>query len=133
MYAVPISMSRERDLDETVRAALLKSKHQTLGLMQLYYYTWINVDERTSQEEKDLLIKATEKAEPYIKDQVEKTESIASYIFYKKMKRDYRVELRAVYDQKLLKSIWRKQIINRLEPNENFKGKDINELLIFEK
>ena len=133
IYVVPISMSREKNLEDAVSSARLKSGQSTLGLMQLYFNSWIRTDERTSENEKELLINAVEKAESGIRKMYERTPPVQVYIFYKKNKKDYRVEIRSVHDQELLREISRKQIISKLEPNELFEGKDLNEILVFEK
>jgi hypothetical protein len=133
MYATPTAMSRESDLEKAVEKGWKKAKESALGIMQLYFYSWINVDERTSQEQKDALIKAAEKAEPSIKKLIHEMEPVKSYILYKELKRDYRVETRTVYDQELLKKKIRALIIEHLEKKELFEGKDLDALLTFEK
>ena len=57
IYVVPISMSREKNLEDAVSSARLKSGQSTLGLMQLYFNSWIRTDERTS--ENDIVLNKT--------------------------------------------------------------------------
>ena len=132
-YATPTAMSRENELEEAVEKARLNAKNSALGVMQLYFYSWINVDERTTQEQKDRLIQAAEKAEPAIRDMIDALEPIASFVFYKELKRDFRVEIRTVYDQELLKRNIRTLIIAELGDPELFHGQDLVSLLTFEK
>jgi hypothetical protein len=132
-YATPTAMSREKDLAEAVEVARLNAKNSALGLMQLYFYSWINVDERTTQEQKDRLIQATEKAEPAIRDMINALDPIASFVLYKELKRDFRVEMRTVYDQELLKRNIRTLIIGELGDPDLFRGQDLVSLLTFEK
>lgn len=133
LYLVPLLMSREKSLEKAIEVAFEKSKHNTLGVMQLYFYSWINVDDRTTQEQKDLLTKAAEIAELSISEMIQNTDPLKTYIFYKKLKKDFRLELRVVYDQELLKELCRKEIIASLSSKTAFQGKDIYQLLVFEK
>lgn len=133
MYATPTAMSREKTLDQAVESGRIKAKNSALGVMQLYFYSWINVDERTSQEQKDELIGAAGRAEPQIKEMIDNMDPIKTYVFYKELKRDFRVETRTVYDQELLKEKIRALIIGHLDNPQLFKEGEVESFLIFEK
>ena len=132
MFVNPTSMSREKDLEYALEKAAVKSKNNVLGIMQLYFYSWINVDDRTTQEQKQALIRAAELAEPGLAEQLVEIKPYRKYTFVKEGKKDFKVELRELYDQEMLKTLFRKAILEQLDLDQ-FEGKNPSDLLQFEK